>query len=209
VSVEVNNLKKDIRKLKAEELKLISPFTRFKYIKLTILAISIISAYYLFNQPFFEGLAENLNAQNSLGIFVAGILIAFGFTAPFSIGLFLISNVQNIFLSALIGALGALFADMLIFRIIKYSFTDEFEALRKTAAAKKLKHLERHLINPHIRHYLAYALAGLAIASPLPDEIGVTMLAGLNTINAKVLAIMSFMLHFIGILTLIAIGRAI
>lgn len=209
MSPETSNLKKDIAKLENKELKLIRPFTNFKYTKITLLATSIISAYYLFSQPFFESLVQNLNSQSYLGTLLGGILVAFGFTAAFGVGLFLTSTIQNAYLAAIIGALGALFADLLIFRIIRYSFMDEFEALRKTATARRLKHLETHLIKPRARHYLTYMVAGLVIASPLPDEIGVTLLAGLNTINAKVLAVMSFMLHLVGIFVLIKLGQVI
>jgi uncharacterized membrane protein YdjX (TVP38/TMEM64 family) len=50
-----------------------------------------------------------------------------------------------------------------------------------------------------------YAIAGLIISSPLPDELGVSMLAGLTTINAKKLSIISFIMNSLGILIMLMI----
>ena len=48
-----------------------------------------------------------------------------------------------------------------------------------------------------------YAFAGILIASPLPDEAGVTMLAGLTKISVKSLALISFILNTLGIIILL------
>ena len=50
-----------------------------------------------------------------------------------------------------------------------------------------------------------YAFVGILIASPLPDEIGVIMLAGLTKINFKILAIISFILNTLGILIILSL----
>ena len=55
-----------------------------------------------------------------------------------------------------------------------------------------------------VKHYLLYIFAGLFIISPLPDEVGISMLAGLTTIKIRVLGIISFLLHTIGIFLLLA-----
>ena len=47
------------------------------------------------------------------------------------------------------------------------------------------------------------------IASPLPDEFGVTLLTGLTKIKEKSFRYITFILDTIGILILILIGRAI
>jgi len=58
-------------------------------------------------------------------------------------------------------------------------------------------------VNEKIRIYLMYAFAGILIASPLPDEAGVTMLAGLTKISVKSLALISFILNTLGIIILL------
>jgi uncharacterized membrane protein YdjX (TVP38/TMEM64 family) len=50
-----------------------------------------------------------------------------------------------------------------------------------------------------------YAFAGILIASPLPDEAGVIMLAGLTKIKTWALAIISIILNTIGILIMLSL----
>lgn len=129
------------------------------------------------------------------GNFLAGIFLAFGFSAPFSVGFFIMAQPGNIFLASLIGGVGAVFADLTIFKIIRFSFRDEFNLLKKTEIVHKIKKIVSD--NPHvlIKHYLLYIFAGIFIAFPLPDEVGISMLAGLTTIKQGVLAFISFILH--------------
>ena len=54
-----------------------------------------------------------------------------------------------------------------------------------------------------IKTYLMYALAGFLIASPLPNEVGDLMLAGLTHVKTKILIILSFILSTIGIIILL------
>ena len=50
-----------------------------------------------------------------------------------------------------------------------------------------------------------YAVAGLIIASPLPDEAGIILLAGLTKIKASILAPISLAMNTLGILILLLI----
>lgn len=177
---------------------------KFKYPKLTILTVMIILAYILFENPAIASFFSHLGNLSYLGIFLAGILFAFGFTAPFAIGIFLSSTPESIILASIIGAWGATLSDLFIFKVIKCSFMNEFRKLEKN---KEIKFLEDEvsLLPIKIKHYLLYIFAGIVIASPLPDEVGVTMLTGLAHIKAKTLAISAIVLHFLGILILLLI----
>ena len=62
---------------------------------------------------------------------------------------------------------------------------------------KKLKH--------KLKVYLMYAIAGIIIASPLPDEAGIIMLAGLTKIKMHNLAILSFLFNTLGIIIILFI----
>ena len=82
---------------------------------------------------------------------------------------------------------------------------DEFNRLEKGHPIKDLNKVIKHSFSHKIRVYLLYILAGIAISSPLPDEIGVTMLAGLSHIQMRTLAIISFILKSVGILVVLLI----
>jgi len=84
--------------------------------------------------------------------------------------------------------------DLIIFKTIKTSFTKEFKELEKIKVIHGIEKIVKKNKHVLIRHYLLYLFAGIAITSPLPDELGVSMLAGLTTINPIKLAIISFLL---------------
>jgi len=169
----------------------------FKYPKLLLLVLTIALAYYLFTLPavkvFFSGLAQ----FNHLSNFIAGLFFSFGFTTPFSIGYLVTAHPSNIILASIIAGIGSVIGDMVIFKTIKFSFMDEFKELEKKKAIVKIGEIVKHNKHVLIRHYLLYIFAGLVLASPLPDEIGVSMLAGLTTIKPVKLAVISFILHTI------------
>ena len=96
-------------------------------------------------------------------------------------------------------SLGSVLADIFIFKTIRLSFKKEFNELNHEKIVKTIKNAVEHNKNILIRHYLFYIFAGILIATPLPDEIGISMLAGLTTIKPLKLALISFVLHFIAI----------
>lgn len=176
---------------------------KFKYPKIMLLILAIIMAYILFRNPFVNSFISHLGTLSYIGIFFAGMLFSFGFTAPFAVGFFITLNPSNIWIAGIIGGFGALMSDLVIFNTIKLSFEDEFEKLRNSKTFVNISNLIERNLNHKIKIYLMYAFAGILIASPLPDEVGVTMLAGLTTISAKNLVPISFILNTLGILILL------
>lgn len=179
---------------------------KFKYPKLTILILMVVLAYYIFSNANTQDFFSKLGNLSYFGSFIAGIFFAFGFLAPFAVGFFLTVSTKNIFLAAVIGGFGALISDLLIFNIIKFSFMDEFRRLERTKVFLTLNNLFSKKPHSRIKLYLLYAFAGIVISSPLPDEIGVSMLAGLTKIKIFILGIISFLLNTIGIFILLYLG---
>lgn len=167
----------------------------FKYPKLLFLCFTIFISYFLFSGSYLDSIVNFLSSLDYLGVFLAGIILAFGFTAAFGVGFFVLLEPQNILLASLAGGLGGLFADIVIFKVIRFSFQDEFDDLRKSKTISKIKRIVSR--NKHVlfKHYFLYVFTGIVIATPLPDEIGVSMLAGLTTIKPYAIAIISFTLH--------------
>jgi hypothetical protein len=178
---------------------------KFKYPKILSLIIIVFFTYILFQNSSVNSFVSNLGALSYLGVFIAGILFSFGFTTPIAIGFFITLNPSNLFLVGVIGGLGALISDLFIYKIIKLSFMDEFRELEKAVLFKEGYYLINKTIRGKIKLYLTYAFAGIIIASPLPDEIGVGMLAGLTKIKPNILAIISFIFNTIGILIILLI----
>lgn len=171
----------------------------FHYRKLFLLVLVALIAYFIFRNPEVQGFVSSLGKLEYLGIFIAGMLFTFGFTTPFAVGFFVVLNPSNPFLVALIGGVGALVGDLFIFSVIRFSFIDEFKRLEKTSVIKGIRNEMKTHFSHRVRLYILYALAGIIIASPLPDEAGVIMLAGLTNIRAKVMASISFLFNSLGI----------
>lgn len=179
--------------------------TKFKYPKLLLLIAFIVLSYFIFSDSNVQSFILSLGNLGYLGIFIAGMFFTFGFTTPFAIGFFVISNPDNIFLAALIGGLGALIFDLIIFKFVRFSLMDEFKRLEKTKPIKEVSFLIESNLSHKIRIYLLYAMAGVIIASPLPDELGILMLGGLTKIKISHLALISFLMNTIGVLILLLV----
>lgn len=172
-----------------------------KYVKIFFIVLSIFFAYFLFSLP---GVYNKVSSLSSVNVyfssFLAGILIAFGFSSAFGVGLFVLLQPQNLFLATFFGGLGAMLSDFIIFKTIKFSFKEEFQELKEKKVVKKIKEVTKENKQVVWKHYFLYALAGVIIATPFPDEIGVSILAGLTTIKQNALLIISFILHTLAIL---------
>lgn len=179
---------------------------KFRYPKLFLLVVFSIISYFIFSNGFVNAWIENLGGFGYWGIFIAGICFSFGFSTPFAIGFLLVSNPSNILVAAFIGGVGALISDLFIFKMIRFSFMDEFLRLKKSRPIVEVnKILDSSWIHS-VKNYLLFAFAGLVIASPLPDELGVSMLAGLTRIRIGILAVISFIMNSFGIFIMLLIG---
>jgi len=179
---------------------------KIKYPKFLLLIFSIIVAYFLFQSRDFSIVHNFILDLGYLGTFLSGMFLSYGFTAATGTVILLITaKTQNIFLASLIGGLGGLCADLIIFNILRYSFTDELQKLSKEKIVKAVKKRTPR----KIRKYLLLAVAGFIISSPLPDEIGVSLLAASRTVSQKSFALFSFTLSALGIFIILLIGRAL
>ncbi len=176
-----------------------------KYPKLTILLMSVILAYYIFSNP---AIAEKILKLESLGYLsyiIFGALFTFGFTTPFAVGFFFIANPPNIVIASILAGIGAFLADIIMFNWVKFFFLEEFNKLERGHPVKDLNKLIKRSLPLKIKNYLLYVFIGIIIASPLPDEIGVTLLAGLTETKIKIFAALTFVLHTLGVLAILLI----
>jgi uncharacterized membrane protein YdjX (TVP38/TMEM64 family) len=179
----------------------------FKFPKLIGMLVCIILAYIMFHTFTFQNFATNLGDSVNLGIFIAGMLFAFGFTAPFAVAFFVaVAPYTNLVDAAFIGGFGALIADLVIFEVIRFSLMDEFQRIRGYHLFRTFDKAYKRSVPFRLRTYITVVLAGIIIASPLPDEIGVTMLAGFTEIKRSTFAIISFLLNSLGIAIVLFLG---
>jgi len=178
---------------------------KFKYPKITGFIIAVILAYIIFSNSTVSSFILHLGKLSYLGTFIAGIFYTFGFTSPFSAGFFIDLNPLNIWLSGIFGGIGALIGDMLIFKFAKKSFKDEFKRIRNEKIIKKTGKIMEKIFGENVQGFILYLFAAILIASPLPDEAGLTILAGLTKIKVSAIAVISIIFNTIGILILLSI----
>ena len=130
--------------------------------------------------------------------FLSGIFFTSVFTVgPSSVALVNISDVSY-FTIAFWGAIGALFGDLILFYFIRDRFSDNLISSIKPSVVKKVMN-SFHL---GFMKWLAPFLGAIIIASPLPDELGLTLL-GLSKTRIAILIPISLVMNFLGILALL------
>ena len=172
-----------------------------KYKKFKSLGVIYILTFFLFG-----GLnvliPKNFIEWGYFGIFISGIFYVFSFTAPIATALILIFSVnKNIILLGLIAGIGSLVGDILIFHFIRISFADEIKELKN----HKFSVFTLKKIPQRYQKYLAYIIGAFFIATPLPDEIGVTILASSKEVKLSHFGIVSYILNTGGIFLIILI----
>jgi hypothetical protein len=178
---------------------------KWKYPYLTIIVISIFIAIFLASSETFKGWLLHLGSLEYIGALIAGALFVSSFTTAISIVVIAVmtENINPMAL-ALIGGVGAAMGDYLVFRLVKSHLSDELAMLFGKEGTLYVKHVLRS-------HYIAWTLPILGafiIVSPLPDELGVSLLGMSNMSEAKFILI-SYISNVVGILMIASVAKVI
>jgi len=177
-----------------------------KYPKFLLLILTFLIAYILFRGRGYAPFHDFIASSKYLGTFLAGAFFAYGFTAaPATSILIILAKEQNIILAGLIGGFGALIGDLIIFGFIRHSFANEIKMLSNERLVKNVYNKTPKVL----KKYLIPVIAGFIIASPLPDEVGVSLLASSKTISLKIFSVASYLLNTAGIFLVLFIGHNI
>ena len=169
-----------------------------------IIAVSILVAVLIHQWNFIEKTLEyTFGIYFVLGAFLTGIFFASTFTVAIAASIFLsFSQTHNPLAIAVIGGLGAFVGDSFIFKFLKDDLIADFEYLEKFFPQK----IARRVFHSKLIFWFAPILAAAMIASPLPDELGLLILAGIK-LRYHHFFILSFFLNTVGILTISLFGK--
>ncbi len=168
-------------------------------IDLGFILASVIFAVWLGKSDEFEKFLSVLREFEIIGSLIAGLFFTSIFTtAPSIVILGEVAQNSSVFQTALLGAIGALIGDLLMFKLLRDRLARDFYALFH------IDMNQRYFRLPRFR-WLAYAIAGLIIASPFPDELGLAILGFSNTKTNLVIPI-SLVFNFLGILVIGALA---
>jgi len=169
-------------------------------LKTIIIILSIIFGVYIIASGQIKEITSSLGEVGIFGVFIAGALYGYALTAaPAVAALIVFTNSYNPLIIAFIGAIGTMAGDYLIFHIIRDKLPKKSEKLFKLIGVKKLRELKKSKYS-----WLLPLITGIIIASPLPDEVGVSLL-GITHYNLEKFLLLSFILNFIGILIITGI----
>jgi len=172
---------------------------------IALIVFSILIAIILVQTGVLENLITHLGNFKLFGAFIAGMFFTSVFTTvPALATLGEIGLFQNPFLVAVIGGTGAVIGDMIIFRFVRDRFADDLkEVFTLEHPSKRLAKLAEMKF---FRWFVLF-FGGLIIASPLPDELGVSIL-GLANVKTRWFIPISFVFNTLGILVVILAVRA-
>lgn len=179
------------------------------YPKLLLLACSFVASYLLYHWGYFDTLEHSLNSHGYTSAFLGGLLFSFGFTSAFGIAIFAeIAESIDPIIGALLGGAGAFLMDLMIFELVRFSvFHDELHRLREGVFSRIRALLLYDRLPERLRLYLLWSFAGIIIASPLPDEIGVMLVSGITNIDSKKFSVLCFAMNTVGVLVILLLAR--
>jgi hypothetical protein len=132
------------------------------------------------------------------GIFIAGMMYSYSFTIsagalllPAFLGQYSVATI------AILGGLGGTFADIVIFRQLKGNLKQEVRSIGATGFMKAIKKIPLFRLN-----WFRDVLGFLVIISPLPDEIGVAIMASTH-LSENTFRVISLIANIIGIYLLV------
>jgi hypothetical protein len=177
-----------------------------RYPRLTLFVVSIFLAVGLYTFGFFEKISFGIGGFGLAGVAVSGFIYSFSFTSAIATASFLhLNNLYNPAFLAVLGGASAMFGDILIFDFLKTGFLDEIKTIFRNLAGRfPFKHF---LFLPQSRWFLPLGIliGFIIISSPLPDEIGVAILAFYN-LRFRNFAGLTFLLNGLGIYLISSLG---
>jgi hypothetical protein len=183
--------------------KLNKSWDKFKYKYLSLMLLSFIFAAILGGNDAFRTFVRSLGTLEYLGAFLAGTLFVSSFTvATSAVVIAILAQDINPLALALIGGVGATIGDLMIFRFIKNHLADELSSLVDRKERMEIKHF---IHTPYIAWVLPI-IGGLIIASPLPDELGITLLS-VSKISETKLMLISYVSNAFGILAIASVAK--
>jgi hypothetical protein len=170
-----------------------------------LLIAGMVAFFFLAQTPGVEGIIRELGYLGYLGAFLAGIFFVSTYTVlPASYVLFEIAKYNSPLEVAIFAGVGAMLGDYAIFRFVRDGVFDELRPYLRKLGNRKVRQLFR---TPYFGWILPVTGA-VIIASPLPDELGVTML-GLSRVNNIHFLIVTYLLNAMGIFIIVLLAQSL
>jgi uncharacterized membrane protein YdjX (TVP38/TMEM64 family) len=178
----------------------------WRYKNTALLAASVILLIVFADHAIIKGIIAGTSQLGYFGIFFAGFFIVSTFTVvPATLLLSELSQTYGLWETVVLATIGAVLGDYIIFRFIKDAASEEFASILEFIS--KEKHLYKLFHSPFFA-WVTPVIGAAVIASPLPDELGLSIL-GISQMSNKKFLLLVTVLDFLGILLLVSILRSI
>ncbi len=170
-----------------------------------IIALGIAIAIVLSKAGIIDMAVSNLRDYSIIASFVAGIFFTSTFTiAPASVAIIHLAQSIPLPILAFWGSLGAVCGDLILFFFIRDRFAVD---LMNTFKSSTRKHFF-HSFHFGFLKWLSPIIGALIIASPLPDELGLSLL-GFSKMKIAVLIPISLAMNYLGIYIIVGFANLI
>jgi len=170
-----------------------------------LITLSIIIAIFLARSGTFHTFLLHLGKLGFIGAFFAGMFFVSTFTvAEATVTLLILAETLSPIEIGLVAGLGAVVGDLTIFHIVKDDLTQDLTYMYNKFGDH---HLQK-LFKSKYFHWTLPVIGALLIASPLPDEVGVSLL-GISKMNSIRFSIISFLLNSTGIFLVVLASTVI
>jgi hypothetical protein len=164
-----------------------------------MISAGIVIALFFVKSGLLDSIIDISQGYYFFSAFLAGVFFTSAFTlAPSSIALIHIAQNSPIDGVALFGALGAMCGDLILLFFIRDRFAED---IMKVMRPSTVKYILKSLHFGFMR-WLSPLLGAVIIASPLPDEFGITLL-GMSKIKLGIFLPIAFIMNALGIYLLI------
>jgi len=182
----------------------IDKYRGWQYKNTFLLIVGLVILIYFADSNIVQKSISVVGNWGFFGAFVVGIFFVSAFTvAPAMFVLYGLADKLNPLGVAVLAGIGAVIGDYLIFRFLKDRIFEELEPLFDKMGGSLIKKL---FFTPYFI-WLVPFFGAFIIASPLPDEAGISLL-GLSKIKNWQFLLLSFILNATGIFIIVTIARA-
>lgn len=177
----------------------LNSWKKLKYKNLILLGVCIGIVTLLVHLEPFKYVLAQINQLGYFGAFIGGVLFVFTFTVALGgVILFSLADSHSIFIVSLVAGLGGTLGDLVIFRFVKDGLMEEITPLYRSVGGDRLTRIFKR----SYLHFMLPVIGAIIIASPLPDEIGVSLM-GISHIRTSYFVLISFFLNTIGLFLLL------
>lgn len=173
----------------------------WKYNNSALALLSIVLAVVFYRYEPLHQLIFKLSDLGYFGAFISGMLFVWTFTAATgALMLLILAETLSPIEIGLIAGLGAITGDLLIFRFVKDGLAGEINDIYNHIDHKK--HFKK-LFHSKYFSWTLPVIGAIIIASPLPDELGVSLIS-ISKMSTPKFIFLSYILNSLGIFLIIS-----